>query len=88
MLLCNCGQELRYCNGGETLRIEQAIKEYLKNHGIKQAFVAERCDWTKQRMNAILTGKQKISADDYAAICEAISVPYDYFYNAAARDSA
>lgn len=69
------------------MKIEQAIKAYLENHGIKQAFIAERCGWTKQRMNAILTGKQKISVNDYGAICEAVGVPYDYFYNMA-QDSA
>ncbi len=65
--------------------LEQEIRRYLDNHGIKQAFVAERCGWAKQRLSAILTGKQKISADDYSAICDAVGVPYDYFYNAVAR---
>ena len=71
------------------MSIEQAIRQYLKSRGIKQAFIAEQCGWAKQRMNAILTGKQKISADDYGAICEVVGVPYDYFYNVvAAKDSA
>lgn len=64
--------------------IERAIREYLLSNGIKQTAVAEQCNWTKQRLNAILTGKQKISADDYGAICEAVGVPYDYFYNVVA----
>lgn len=66
------------------MSIEQAIREYLSSNGIKQTFIAERCGWTKQRLNAILTGRQKISADDYGAICEAVGAPYDYFYNATA----
>lgn len=69
--------------------IEFVIREYLIGHGIKQSFVADKCGWTKQKINAIMTGRQKINADEYGAICEAINVPYDYFYNiAAARDTA
>lgn len=70
------------------MSIEQAIREYLENHGIKQVFLAEQCGWAKQRMNAILTGKQKISADDYGAICEVVGVPYDYFYNVVATQNS
>lgn len=72
------------------MSIDCAIKEYLVSHGIKQTFVSERCGWSRQKTNAIVTGKQKISADEYGAICEAVGVPYDYFYNAAkaVQDSA
>ena len=72
------------------MSIEQAIREYLESHGIKQTFVSGQCGWTKQKTNAIVTGKKRILADEYGAICEAVGVPYDYFYKiaAAARDSA
>lgn len=89
MILYLCGHEIRYYDiGGDSLEIEKAIREYLISHGIKQSFIAEKCAWTKQKVNAILTGKQKINADDYGAICEAVDVPYDHFYNvvAAAQD--
>ena len=70
--------------------IELAIREYLINHGITQAFISRKCGWSRTRTNAILTGKQKLKAEDNKRICEAIGVPYDYFFNAAAaaRDSA
>ena len=72
------------------MNIELSIREYLISHGIKQAFVADKCGWSKQKANAIMTGKQKINANEYGSICDAIGVPYDYFYNvvAAAQDSA
>lgn len=66
---------------GDTLGIELAIGEYLIGHGIKQTFVSERCGWTKQKTNAIAKGKKKITAEEYGTICDAIGVPYDYFYN-------
>ncbi len=68
--------------------IEQAIRDYLVSHGIKQTFVAEQCAWTKQKTSAIVTGKKKITADEYGSICDAIGVPYDYFYNVIARQSS
>lgn len=62
------------------------IREYLIDHGISQAFVAKKCGWSRQRTNAILTGRQKLHFDDATAICEALSLPCDYFYNAAKAD--
>lgn len=70
------------------MNIEQSIREYLICHGIKQTFIAEKCGWTKQKTNAIVTGKKKITAEECGAVCEAVGVPYDYFYNAAAQTSA
>lgn len=89
MIQCGCSQEKRYL-GGDGLNVEKAIREYLIAHGITQAFIARECGWTKQRVNAILTGRQRISANDMGDICEVVGVPYDYFYNAAerAQDSA
>lgn len=69
------------------MNIEKAIREYLITHGIKQTFIAEKCAWTKQKTNAIVTGKKKISAEEYGAICEAVGVSYDYFFDVA-RDTA
>lgn len=72
------------------MNIERAIREYLSSHGIKQTFIAERCGWTRQKTNTIVTGRKKITAEECGAISEAVGVPYDYFYNAAttAKDSA
>ena len=64
------------------MTVELAIREYLISHGISQAFVARKCGWSRQRANSILTGKQKLHFDDAVAICDAIGLPYDYFYNA------
>ncbi len=62
------------------MSVERKIQQYLKDHGIKQKFVCEKCGWTKQKMSSIVNGKKKLAADELAAICEAINVPYDYFY--------
>lgn len=69
------------------MTIELAIRDYLISHGITQAFIARKCGWSKQRTNAILTGKQKLSFEDGLKICDVLGVPYDYFCNVAAQDS-
>lgn len=84
------GQEYRYLIGEViTLGIERAIREYLISHGIKQTFISKQCEWTKQKTSAIMTGKKKITVEEYGYLCDAIGVPYDYFFNAVAgQDSA
>lgn len=69
-----------YETGGGILNIGLAIRNYVVDKGIKQTFIAEKCGWSKQKVNRILRGGQKIGADEYGAICEAIGAPYDYFY--------
>lgn len=70
--------------------LELSIREYLISHGISQAFIARKCGISKQKLNGILNGRQEIKARELKAVCEAVGVPCDYFYNAAerARDSA
>lgn len=62
--------------------IEFAIREYLIDHGITQAFIARKCGLLKQRVNTILT-KKEIKVKEMKSICEALDVPYDYFFSAA-----
>ncbi len=88
MILFVRGQEIRYYKHSVSkeviiVGVETAIRNYLVSHGIKQSFVAEKCGWTKQKVSAIARGKKRILADDYGALCEAIGVPYDYFYSVA-----
>ena len=35
--------------------------------------------WTKQKLYNLLHGRNRISVEDYEAICEALSVPFDFF---------
>lgn len=61
--------------------ISNHIREYLGTHGVKQVFLADKCGWSKQKTNTIVCGKRKITADELASICDALNLPYDYFYN-------
>lgn len=50
------------------------IRQYLKDHGIKQSFLADKCGWTRQRACKIINGKQKMTVDDFDAVCDALNV--------------
>ena len=54
------------------------IKEYLKDHGIKMSFVAEKIGVTSVRMAQILSAKT-ISCVTYYKICIALGVPFEQF---------
>jgi len=71
------------------MAIAQNLRNYLISHGIKQTFIAEKCGWSKQKVNCIVTGKQKMTAEDFSSICKAIGAPYELFLGSVAdQDSA
>ena len=57
------------------------LVDYLTARGIKQTFVAEKCGWNRQKVNAICAGKQGVSMDDYIKICDALGISYDFLFN-------
>lgn len=61
----------------------ERILSYLNANGIRQSFVAEKCGWTKQKVHSMLHGRNRITADDYYKICNALCVSMDFFYEAA-----
>ena len=69
------------------MSVDQKIQLYLKKHGIKQKYISDRCGWSKQKTSSIINGKKKLAADELASICEAINVPYDYFYREESDDT-
>lgn len=61
------------------MAIAPAIRDYLQDHGIKQAFIAEKCGWSRQKTSCIINGKSKMTAEDYQVLCKSIGVPYELF---------
>jgi len=68
--------------------VQKAVTDYIEQAGIKQVHIAQNCDFSKQKMNAIMNHKQNISLDDYGRICVALGVPFDFFYNKAKEAGA
>lgn len=57
----------------------EKIFDYIVQNGIKQTVIADKCGWTKQKLHCLLHGKNRITVEDYEAICEVLSVPFDFF---------
>ena len=60
--------------------IGKRIGDYLKDQGIKQAYVCERAGLTPTEMSYICTGRsKKVDAIDYYKICKALGLDLLFF---------
>ena len=50
------------------------IKEYMRNNGIKQSYVADKIGMSPQTLGQVLNGNRKIEAKEFFDLCEAIGV--------------
>lgn len=55
------------------------IKRYMEKNGIKQKYVADCAGIPIQSFNAMCNGKQRITAEQYFAICDVLGVVYSRF---------
>lgn len=55
------------------------IKEYLKNNGITQAFVAKKTGIDPAKLSLALQGDRRLSLDEYSLICGVLGVNTDKF---------
>lgn len=74
----NNGNELRNNRRERGEMVGTRIKEYLKDHGIKMSFVAEKIGVSSVRMAQILSAKN-ISCVTYYKICKALEMPLETF---------
>lgn len=61
--------------------IAAAIAKYLKENGIKQAFLCAQTGLTKHCISSTLKGTRRLSVDEYEKICTALNRPYEYFFD-------
>ena len=59
--------------------VGKSIKEYLKETGITQTFVAKKAGIPINTFNAMCNGKQQITAEQYFQICTALGQPVNRF---------
>ncbi len=60
--------------------VADAIAKYMTEKGIKQVFLCEKCGLSKHSVSLILKNKRKVDVEEYRKICDALEVPYDYFF--------
>lgn len=59
--------------------VREAIKKYLDENGIKYSYVADAIGMTMNMFSPTLSGKRKMTAEEYLSICKALNVPADTF---------
>jgi hypothetical protein len=60
--------------------VVDSIVKYMQARGIKQSFVCEKTGLSKQCISQSLGGKRKLALEEYMKICDALCVPYGYFF--------
>ena len=58
----------------------EKIKKYLDDHGISQAFIAKQTGLSYQVITDICTKGRKIECVEYYKICQALKVPFEFFF--------
>lgn len=56
-----------------------AIKQYIKENGIKYSFVAEKVGVDRGTLYGVLGGRLKLTIEYYVAICDALKLDLYYF---------
>ena len=59
---------------GEKEMLAVILKEYIKEKGIKQSFIAEKIEMSPQVLGQLLNGQRKIEVSEYFRICNAIEM--------------
>lgn len=61
------------------METNKKLNDYLKGHGISQAFLAEKLGVSAAKLSMMLNGKRKMTADELMRICKELKVSPDYF---------
>lgn len=65
----------------ERTPICERIKDYVTEKKLSQKIIAENMNVSEARVSLMLSGKRKMTVDDYISICKAIAVPPTKFLN-------
>lgn len=65
------------------MSVAEKLKNYLDERGIRTGFVAERAGMDTELLQRSLNGKRKLTADEFASICFALGLDFDFFMNPA-----
>ena len=56
----------------------QRIRQYMRENGISNRYVAKRSGIDEKKLSRLLNG-QKMSVEEYAAICRGLGVDLNFF---------
>lgn len=61
--------------------IYQKIRRYMNDQGISRKQVAINMNMSESKLSLILSGRRKLTADEYLDMCTAMAVPPQKFFN-------
>lgn len=61
------------------MSVNERIKQYLEEHGIKQAFLVKKTGIPKEKMSLILNKNRKLTAEELGTIANALGVDANIF---------
>lgn len=54
--------------------IVKYLSDYIRDRGIKQAFIVRKIGMPKNALSNALAGKRKLYADEYIKLCDALDI--------------
>lgn len=67
--------------------IKQRIASYVEEKGIKQIYISQCTGLSPQAISLLLRGERNLDVEEYAKLCDALDVPYDFFFNVGQKAS-
>lgn len=61
------------------MSVNERIKRYLEEHGIKQVFLVKKTGIPKEKMSLILNKNRKLTAEELGTIANALGVDANIF---------
>lgn len=61
------------------MNLAENINSYLEENYISQKLIVDKTGMTQNAVSLALSGKRKITADEYISICRALNVPLETF---------
>lgn len=61
------------------MTVSENIRSYLEEKGIKFSTVADKTGMRRDSFTGCMSGKRKITVDEYVRICAVLDVPLDQF---------
>lgn len=61
------------------MSVNERIKQYLEEHGIKQSFLVKKTGIPKEKMSLILNKNRKLTAEELGTIANALGVDANIF---------
>ena len=60
--------------------MHEKLKGYITTQGLSQKIIAKNAGWTESKLSLMLSGRRRMTVDDYEVLCKAIAVSPARFY--------